>query len=124
MDVCRHLAGVHAFEPAQRILVVAVAGTEHGHLDAACQDTLERVGDEVHSFLPGQARNHDHQRAVIADLEPQLFLNRRLAGSLAAHILGGERRGDARIACGVVLLDVDAVHDAREHVLAASQRLV
>ena len=68
LDARGHGSGVLALEIAQGVLVVSIAGAEHGHLDTAGQYAVERVRDQVHALLTGKARDHDHERAVIAYL--------------------------------------------------------
>ena len=83
LDARGHGAGVFVLEVAQAVLVVAVAGAQHRHLHAAGQNAVERVHDQVHALLARQARDHHHKRAVVANLEPQLFLQLGLAHGLA-----------------------------------------
>ena len=121
LDARAHLTGVLILEPAQTLLVVGVTGAEHGHLHAALQNPLEGVHHKIHALLAREARDHHHERAVIANLEPQFFLELGLAQGLAGHVVGAEVRSDARVGRGVELLDVDAVQDALQHVVAVAQ---
>ena len=97
LDACGHGAGVLVLEVAQAVLVVAVAGTQHGHLHAAGQDAVERVHDQVHAFLARQARDHHHERAVVANLEPQLLLQLGLAHGLAGTVVNRVVGGNALV---------------------------
>ena len=106
-------------EVAHRLLVIA--GAEHGHLHAAGKDAVERVRDEVHALLAGEARDHDHERPVVAHLEAELFLESGLAGLLARHICRGVVGMNHRVGRRVPGVGIDAVQNAGKHVRATAQ---
>ena len=124
LDARGHGAGVLVLEVAQAVLVVAVAGAQHGHLNAAGQDAVERVHDQVHALLARQARDHHHERAVVANLKPQLLLQLSLAHGLAGTVLHGVIGGNALIGCRVKARNVNAVEDALQRVGALAQHTV
>ena len=111
-------------EIAQAVLVVAVAGTQHGHLNAAGEDAVERVHDQVHALLARQARDHHHKRAVVANLEPQLFLQLGLAHGLAGTVVNRVVGGNALVGCRVKGRHVNAVEDALQRVGPLAQYAV
>ena len=116
LDACGHGAGVLILEVAQAVLVVAVAGAQHRHLHAAGQDAVERVHDQVHALLARQTRDHDHKRTVVANLEPQLFLQLGLAHSLARTVLDGVVGSNALVGRRVKARDVDAIQNALQRI--------
>ena len=121
LDARGHGSGVLALEVAQRVLIVGIAGAEHGHLDTAGKDPVERVRDQVHALLAGESRDHDHEGAVIADLQTEFLLQTGLANGLAGTVAGGELRGDALVGGGVEAHGIDAVDDALQNRCAAAQ---
>ena len=124
LDARGHGAGVLVLEVAQAVLVVAVAGAQHRHLHAAGQNAVERVHDQVHALLARQARDHHHQRTVVANLEPQLFLQLGLAHGLAGAVLHGVVRGNALVGRRVKARHVNAVENALQRVGALAQHAV
>ena len=124
LDARAHLTRVLALEVAQRILVLVVSRAEHRHLHAAGEDAVERVGHEVHALLAREARDHRHERAVIADLEPQFLLQCSLARGLTGEVLGRVRGCDRLVGGWVPGVHVDAVHDALQGLATAAQHAV
>ena len=124
LDTRRHGAGVFALEVAQAVLVVAVAGTQHGHLNAAGQDAVERVHDQVHALLSRQARDHHHKRAVVANLEPQLLLQFGLAYSLPRAVINRVVGGNALVGRRIKTHNVNAVEDTLQSVRTLAQHAV
>ena len=124
LDARGHGAGVLVLEVAQAVLVVAVAGAQHGHLHAAGQDAVERVHDQVHALLARQARDHYHKRAVVANLEPQLFLQLGLAHGLAGTVINRVVGGNALVGRRVKARNVNAVEDALQSVGTLAQHAV
>ena len=112
LDACGHGAGVLVLEVSQSVLVVAVASAKHRHLHAAGQNAVERVHDQVHALLARQARDHHHKRTVVANLEPQLFLQLRLAHGLAGTALNRVVGGNALVGRRVKACHVNAVQNA------------
>ena len=124
LDTRRHGAGVFALEVAQAVLVVAVAGTQHGHLNATGQDAVERVHDQVHALLSRQARDHHHKRAVVANLEPQLLLQFGLAYSLPCTVINRVVGGNALVGRRIKTHNVNAVEDTLQSVGTLAQHAV
>ena len=124
LDTRRHGAGVFALEVAQAVLVVAVAGTQHGHLNATGQDAVERVHDQVHALLSRQARDHHHKRAVVANLEPQLLLQFSLAYSLPRAVINRVVGGNALVGRRIKTHNVNAVEDTLQSVGTLAQHAV
>ena len=124
LDTRRHGAGVFALEVAQAVLVVAVAGTQHGHLNATGQDAVERVHDQVHALLSRQARDHHHKRAVVANLEPQLLLQFSLAYSLPRAVINRVVGGNALVGRRIKTHNVNAVEDTLQSVRTLAQHAV
>ena len=124
LDTRRHGAGVFALEVAQAVLVVAVAGTQHGHLNATGQDAVERVHDQVHALLSRQARDHHHKRAVVANLEPQLLLQFGLAYSLPRAVINRVVGGNALVGRRIKTHNVNAVEDTLQSVRTLAQHAV
>ena len=124
LDTRRHGAGVFALEVAQAVLVVAVAGTQHGHLNAAGQDAVERVHDQVHALLSRQARDHHHKRAVVANLEPQLLLQFGLAYGLPRAVINRVVGGNALVGRRIKPHNVNAVEDTLQSVRTLAQHAV
>ena len=124
LDTRRHGAGVFALEVAQAVLVVAVAGTQHGHLNATGQDAVERVHDQVHALLSRQARDHHHKRAVVANLEPQLLLQFSLAYSLPRAVINRVVGGNALVGRRIKTHNVNAVEDTLQCVGTLAQHAV
>ena len=116
LDARGHGAGVLVLDIAQAVLVVAVAGAQHRHLHAAGQDAVERVHDQIQALLARQARDHHHKRAVVANLEAQLFLQFGLAHGLAGTVLHGVVSGNALVGRRVKARDVDAIQNALQRV--------
>ena len=112
LDARGHGAGVLVLEVAQAVLVIAVAGAQHCYLHAAGQNAVERVHDQVHALLARQARDHHHERTVVANFEPQLFLQLGLAHSLAGTIINRVVGGNALVGRRVKARHVNAVEDA------------
>ena len=124
LDTRRHGAGVFALEVAQAVLVVAVAGTQHGHLNATGQDAVERVHDQVHALLSRQARDHHHKRAVVANLEPQLLLQFGLAYGLPRAVINRVVGGNALVGRRIKTHNVNAVEDTLQCVGTLAQHAV
>ena len=124
LDTRRHGAGVFALEVAQSVLVVAVAGTQHGHLNATGQDAVERVHDQVHALLSRQARDHHHKRAVVANLEPQLLLQLGLAYGLPSTVINRVVGGNALVGRRIKTHNVNAVEDTLQSVRTLAQHAV
>ena len=124
LDTRRHGAGVFALEVAQAVLVVAVAGTQHGHLNATGQDAVERVHDQVHALLSRQARDHHHKRAVVANLEPQLLLQFGLAYGLPRTVINRVVGGNALVGRRIKTHNVNAVEDTLQSVRTLAQHAV
>ena len=124
LDTRRHGAGVFALEVAQAVLVVAVAGTQHGHLNATGQDAVERVHDQVHALLSRQARDHHHKRAVVANLEPQLLLQLGLAYGLPRAVINRVVGGNALVGRRIKTHNVNAVEDTLQSVRTLAQHAV
>ena len=124
LDTRRHGAGVFALEVAQAVLVVAVAGTQHGHLNATGQDAVERVHDQVHALLSRQARDHHHKRAVVANLEPQLLLQFGLAYGLPRAVINRVVGGNALVGRRIKTHNVNAVEDTLQSVRTLAQHAV
>ena len=124
LDTRRHGAGVFALEVAQAVLVVAVAGTQHGHLNATGQDAVERVHDQVHALLSRQARDHHHKRAVVANLEPQLLLQLCLAYGLPRAVINRVVGGNALVGRRIKTHNVNAVEDTLQSVRTLAQHAV
>ena len=124
LDTRRHGAGVFALEVAQTVLVVAVAGTQHGHLNATGQDAVERVHDQVHALLSRQARDHHHKRAVVANLEPQLLLQFGLAYGLPRTVINRVVGGNALVGRRIKTHNVNAVEDTLQSVRTLAQHAV
>ena len=120
LDASGHLAGVDRLVPAQGVFVVGVARAQDCHLDASFKDALKAVHDQIHAFLPGETRDHNHKGTVVAYFEPQLFLNGLLAERLARHVVDRIRCGNALVMCRVVACYVDAVDDAVQNILTAA----
>ena len=74
LDAGCHGAGVFPLEVAQGVLVVGVAGAQNGHLNTTGQNAVECIRDQIEALLAGQARDHNHERAVVADLKAKLLL--------------------------------------------------
>ena len=124
LDTRRHGAGVFALEVAQAVLVVAVAGTQHGHLNATGQDAVERVHDQVHALLSRQARDHHHKRAVVANLEPQLLLQFGLTYGLPRAVINRVVGGNALVGRRIKTHNVNAVEDTLQSVGTLAQHAV
>ena len=124
LDTRRHGAGVFALEVAQAVLVVAVAGTQHGHLNATGQDAVERVHDQVHALLSRQARDHHHKRAVVANLEPQLLLQFGLTYGLPRAVINRVVGGNALVGRRIKTHNVNAVEDTLQSVRTLAQHAV
>ena len=124
LDACGHSAGVLVLEVAQSVLVVAVAGAQHRHLHAAGQNAVECIHDQVHALLARQARDHHHERTVIAHLEPQLLLQLGLAHGLARTVVNRVVGGDALVGRRVKARDVDAIQNALQRIGALAQHAV
>ena len=124
LDTRRHGAGVFALEVAQAVLVVAVAGTQHGHLNATGQDAVERVHDQVHALLSRQARDHHHKRTVVANLEPQLLLQLGLAYGLPRAVINRVVGGNALVGRRIKTHNVNAVEDTLQSVRTLAQHAV
>ena len=124
LDTRRHGAGVFVLEVAQAVLVVAVAGTQHGHLNATGQDAVERVHDQVHALLSRQARDHHHKRAVVANLEPQLLLQFGLAYGLPRAVINRVVGGNALVGRRIKTHNVNAVEDTLQSVRTLAQHAV
>ena len=124
LDTRRHGAGVFVLEVAQAVLVVAVAGTQHGHLNATGQDAVERVHDQVHALLSRQARDHHHKRAVVANLEPQLLLQLCLAYGLPRAVINRVVGGNALVGRRIKTHNVNAVEDTLQSVRTLAQHAV
>ena len=124
LDTRRHGAGVFVLEVAQSVLVVAVAGTQHGHLNATGQDAVERVHDQVHALLSRQARDHHHKRAVVANLEPQLLLQFGLAYGLPRAVINRVVGGNALVGRRIKTHNVNAVEDTLQSVRTLAQHAV
>ena len=124
LDTRRHGAGVFALEVAKAVLVVAVAGTQHGHLNATGQDAVERVHDQVHALLSRQARDHHHKRAVVANLEPQLLLQLCLAYGLPRAVINRVVGGNALVGRRIKTHNVNAVEDTLQSVRTLAQHAV
>ena len=124
LDTRRHGAGVFVLEVAQSVLVVAVAGTQHGHLNATGQDAVERVHDQVHALLSRQARDHHHKRAVVANLEPQLLLQLCLAYGLPRAVINRVVGGNALVGRRIKTHNVNAVEDTLQSVRTLAQHAV
>ena len=124
LDTRRHGAGVFVLEVAQTVLVVAVAGTQHGHLNATGQDAVERVHDQVHALLSRQARDHHHKRAVVANLEPQLLLQFGLAYGLPRTVINRVVGGNALVGRRIKTHNVNAVEDTLQSVRTLAQHAV
>ena len=71
-----------------------------------------------------QARDHYHERAVVANLEPQLFLQLCLAHGLAGTILHGVVGGNALVGRRVKACHINAVEDALQRVRTLAQHAV
>ena len=124
LDACGHGAGVLVLEVSQSVLVVAVASAEHCHLHAACQNAIERVHDQIQALLARQTRDHDHKRTVVANLEPQLFLQLGLAHGLTRTVLHGVVGGNALVGRRVKACDVDAIQNALQRIRTLAQNAV
>ena len=124
LDACGHGAGVLVLEVAQSVLVVAVASAKHGHLQAAGQNAIERVHYQIQALLARQTRDHDHKRTVVANLEPQLFLQLGLAHGLTRTVLHGVVGGNALVGRRVKACDVDAIQNALQRVRTLAQHTV
>ena len=124
LDTRGHGAGVLVLEITQAVLVVAVAGAQHRHLHAAGQNAVERVHDQVHALLARQTRDHNHERTVVAHLEPQLFLQFCLADGLAGAVLNGVVGGNALVGRRVKARHIDAIQNALQRVGALAQHAV
>ena len=124
LDACGHGAGVLVLEVAQAVLVVAVAGAQHRHLHASGQNAVERVHDQIQALLARQARDHHHKRAVVANFEPQLFLQLGLAHGLPGTVLDRVVGGDALVGRRVKARDVDAIQNALQRVGTLAQNAV
>ena len=124
LDTRGHGAGVLVLEVAQAVLVVAVAGAQHGHLNAAGQDAVERVHDQVHALLARQARDHHHKRAVVANLEPQLLLQLGLAHGLARTVFNRVVGGNALVGRRVKASHINAIQNALQRIGALAQHTV
>ena len=74
--------------------------------------------------MPGEARNHNHEGTVVSYLKPQLFLNGLLAKRLARHVFYRVGCCDALVVCRIVAHHVDAVDDAVQDILTATQGAV
>ncbi|BAF19131.1 Os06g0229900 [Oryza sativa Japonica Group] len=112
-----HLAVVLRLEPLQHHLQVAAAGAQQHQLHVLPGDPRHRVADDVHTFLPVEPPDEPDQRHVVAHLQPQLALQRRLAPRLAGvqrgHGVVGVAVGlQVHVHLRVPLPVVDAVHDA------------
>ena len=114
VDASAHLPLVLPIEVAEGILVLALAGAEHGNLDRAVEQLTQCVLDQVAALLLGKATHHDGERTARVNLEAELLLQHRLASGLAGEVVHGVVAGNARVNPGVVLLRVDAVQDAME----------
>ena len=124
LDARGHGAGVLVLEVAQAVLVVAVTGAQHGQLHAAGQNAVERVHDQVHALLARQARDHHHERAVVANLEPQFLLQLCLAYGFAGTVLHGVVGGNALVGRRVKARHINAIKDALQRVRALAQHAV
>ena len=124
LDARGHGAGVLVLEVAQAVLVVAVAGAQHRHLHAAGQNAVERVHDQVHALLARQARDHHHERAVVANLEPQLFLQLGLAHGLAGAVFNRVVGGNALVGRRVKACHINAIKDALQRVRTLAQHAI
>ena len=71
-----------------------------------------------------QARDHHHERAVVANLEPQLFLQLGLAHGLAGTVLHGVVGGNALVGRRVKARHVNAVQNALQRIGALAQNAV
>ena len=71
-----------------------------------------------------EARDHDHERAVVADLESELLLELRLADGLAGHVVSTVVRRDTFVGRGVERLGVDTVQDALKRIGAVAEHAV
>ena len=55
--------------PAQGIFVVGIARAQNCHLNTTVEDTLKAVHDQIHTLLPGEARNHNQEGTVVSYFE-------------------------------------------------------
>ena len=81
-------------------------------------------GQDVEALLRRQPPDHAEERDVGANREASLFLQRRLAGRLAGHLLGVELFRQVLVGGRVPLVDVDAVQDADQVAAARAEHAV
>ena len=124
LDARGHGAGVLVLEVAQAVLVVAVAGAQHGNLHAAGQNAVECVHDQIQSLLARQARDHHHKRTVVTNLEPQLLLQLGLAHGLARTVVNRVVGGNALVGRRVKACHINAIKDALQRIRTLAQHAV
>ena len=71
-----------------------------------------------------QARDHHHERAVVSNLEPQLFLQLGLAHGLAGTVVNRVVGGNTLVGRGVKARHVNAVQNALQRIGALAQHTV
>ena len=124
LDARGHLTGVFRGEIAKRVFVFVVTGAKNGNLYAIGQDAIERVGNKIHALLASKARDHGHERLVVANRKTQLFLELCLADRLSGTVVNAEVLSDRGIGLGVEMVGVDAVYYSLEGFAAAAEHAV
>ena len=123
-DLAGHLLGVlvrkaELSRPASAALlkvfhIVGVALAEEDHLHAQLHELGQDLPDQLDPLLLHESRDRAQDREARLLIQPKLSLERRLAESLAAHILRREGKGQAFVQTGVIVIHVNAVEDAAQ----------
>ena len=117
-------ARILALRPGEQVGVLRLAHAQHDQLDARAHQLADDALHQVEALLVGQAGDDAHQRRVRLNAQAELLLQLLLAALLAAQMIRVEVGVDHRVLRRVVIVDVDAVEDAGELILARAQQAV
>ena len=119
-----HPAGVILLGPAEEVHIAGLPHAQAHELDILVHDVGDHIVHQVQALLVAQPCDHGHNGHVRPQSQAHLLLQGALAGGLARKVFGVVPGRNLVVGCGVILLHVNAVEDARQVVVARAQQAV
>ncbi len=120
----RKASRILALRPGEQVGVLRLAHAEHDELDAGRHEFADDALDEIKALLVGQAGDDAHERNGRVDLKTKLLLQLLLADFLAAQMIRIVVGVNLRILRRIIIVDVNAVENADELVLARAEETI
>ena len=105
-------------------VMTKLKGYRKKDLDILAHDIRQDPLHQIQPFLGAKAGDHAHKGRILLNLQAAFLLERSLLHGLAAAVFPGEGDPQIRIPFRVVNLRVDAVKNARQHILAVAEKPV